>query len=603
MRLMVEDSQQPRSGGQPNAPEPDGLAQRAPPTDSALLPTDAGRGTAALARRAGGGAAAPTEASFDAATLPTAQTRLLDPQATRAQDAAGRGRQDLAGTVWGDFRLGELIGSGGMGSVYRGHQLSLDRPVAIKVLGGHLSGSEAFRQRFLLEARSIAQISSPHVVQVYTAGIFESHHFFVMELVDGTDLARMLDDGFKPTNAQAFDLVLQAARGLAAAGKLGIVHRDIKPGNMLITPERVLKITDFGLVKLLRDQGSGGHAGHITGTGTIVGTASYFSPEQGLGEPCDRRTDIYALGVVAFELLAGRLPFTGEDPTSVIYQHVHEDAPPLRTINPSVHPALARAIARCMHKKAEHRFQTADELVAELERIALQGHISAAPGRRWLRWGAAAALIAGAIIGASIFGLSKASRAAPAPEPGDDPQMDVRHESLAALGGQQGDAPPLPSAPALSAPPPALPEVPPTTAADRPAALPVPAPAPLPAQSAPPRVSAPAAPSLAPTPAAAASGRRRRARACWRPRPRRRPRRAPARRSPPPTAPPPSRRRPPSSHSLRRASLRPCPTGRASRIPLSTCRHPCSPSPPKTATWTLPAQPWWAPQPRRHPRL
>ncbi|MEK7415585.1 MAG: serine/threonine-protein kinase, partial [Planctomycetota bacterium] len=136
------------------------------------------------------------------------------------------------GEIWGDFQFSRLLGKGGMGAVYLGRQLSLDRPVAIKVLPSHLSDNPQFRERFTLEAKAVAKMSSPHVVQVYAAGVHKGHHYFAMEYVEGEDLSRRIKTGLKPSYRQSLELVIQAAKGLAAAGEHGIVHRDIKPGNM-----------------------------------------------------------------------------------------------------------------------------------------------------------------------------------------------------------------------------------------------------------------------------------------------------------------------------------------------------------------------------------
>jgi serine/threonine-protein kinase len=221
---------------------------------------------------------------------PIDQTRATDlhvPGSGKPKDKSSSGTHH--NQVWGDFELGALLGRGGMGAVYRGRQISLDRPVAIKVLPSHLSENENFRQRFQLEAKAVAQISSPHVVGVYFAGQHDGHHYFAMEFVEGKDLGVRLRDGYKPTHREALDLVTQAARGLAAAGELGIVHRDIKPGNMMVTNKGLVKLMDFGLVRMARSEDTG-----LTMAGTVMGTVSYFSPEQGRGERCDCRTDIYA---------------------------------------------------------------------------------------------------------------------------------------------------------------------------------------------------------------------------------------------------------------------------------------------------------------------
>ena len=269
----------------------------------------------------------------------------------------------LSGQVWGDFQVGTLLGRGGMGAVYRGRQRSLDRDVAIKVLPPHLSDNESFRSRFQLEAKAVAQLDSPHIIKVYAAGEADGHHFFAMEYVEGQDLSQTVHRLGKPTRQQALDWVLQAARGLQAAGELGIVHRDIKPANMMLTRKGVVKLMDFGLVRSTRDN----HG--LTMTGTVMGTVSYFSPEQGRGERCDARTDLYALGVVLYEFLTGRLPFTGEDPTSIIYQHIHVAPTPPREIDPDIPEDQQSVCLKCLQKQVEDRYATAAELVADLERL------------------------------------------------------------------------------------------------------------------------------------------------------------------------------------------------------------------------------------------
>jgi len=270
---------------------------------------------------------------------------------------------------WGDFELGELLGRGGMGSVYRGRQISLDRKVAIKVLPKHLSENESFRARFQLEAKAVAQINSPHVIQVYYAGINDGHHYFAMEYVEGEDLAKKLKDGFKPSARESLELIIQATRGLVAAGELGIIHRDIKPANMMVSKRGPLKLMDFGLVRLARSDDTG-----LTMAGTIMGTVSYFSPEQGRGDRCDSRTDIYALGVVYYELLTGTLPFTGGDATSVIYQHIHTPPRPPKEIDPTVSEDVQAVVLKCMQKLPANRYQTAAELLADLEALSRGQH-------------------------------------------------------------------------------------------------------------------------------------------------------------------------------------------------------------------------------------
>jgi predicted Ser/Thr protein kinase/tetratricopeptide (TPR) repeat protein len=368
-----------------------------------------------------------TKVMSGTAKSPTEQTH-----ATELQVDAEAMNRSSSGThqhqIWGDFEIGTLLGRGGMGAVYRGRQISLDRPVAIKVLPSNLSENANFRQRFQLEAKAVAQISSPHVVGVYFAGVHEGHHYFAMEYVEGQDLSVKVRDGFKPTHREALDLVAQAARGLAVAGELGIVHRDIKPANMMVTKKGLVKLMDFGLVRVARAEETG-----LTMAGTIMGTVSYFSPEQGRGERCDCRTDIYALGVVFYELLTRRLPFTGGDATSVIYQHIHQAPKPPKEIDPSIPEGYQAVVLKCIQKDPDHRYQTAADLLKDFEALAngldpatafhdlkalraggtlvkKQAFGAENGGRRWL-WAAGLAVVAGAGIGGYVFMQSSAKSA------------------------------------------------------------------------------------------------------------------------------------------------------------------------------------------------
>lgn len=375
----AEPTQVPTTPGQPpgqdSGPSPATVA--GPPAAAQTVVSDLSGGSVEPTRVTGPGPGVTAVTGLPTrppAQAPTAVTRAAGPQQTQVTSLnvdAGRPRAgDAAGThhgqVWGDFALGELLGKGGMGAVYKGRQLSLDRPVAIKVLPPHLSANENFLARFSIEAKAVAQISSPHVVQVYAAGQHEGHHFFAMEFVEGEDLSRRLRDGWKPPHAEALDCVTQAARGLAAAGEHGIIHRDIKPANMMMTKRGVLKLMDFGLAKLAA---AGGDTG-LTMAGTIMGTVNYFSPEQGRGEVCDQRTDIYALGVVFYELLTGRLPFVGQDATSIIYQHIHQAPRAPKEIDPSIPEDFQAVVLKCLQKKADDRYPDAGALLRDLEALA-----------------------------------------------------------------------------------------------------------------------------------------------------------------------------------------------------------------------------------------
>jgi len=271
------------------------------------------------------------------------------------------------GETWGDWAIGGLIGEGGMGAVYKAKQLSLGRRCALKVLASNLAGDQKLLKRFQMEARLTSMLSSPNIVAVYAAGSFEERHFFVMEYVEGTDLYDIIktrkDENRPHTPAEAADIVLQSARGLAEAGRYGIVHRDIKPPNLMVTRQGLVKIADFGIVKVMGESS-------LTMTGQAVGTPSYVSPEQGRGQAdIDQRSDLYSLGVVFYELLCGKKPFHGSTPNALIYQHCYAEPELPKMVNPAVPDEYQAVALRCLQKKPENRYQNADELIRDLEAI------------------------------------------------------------------------------------------------------------------------------------------------------------------------------------------------------------------------------------------
>ncbi|MBN8526886.1 MAG: protein kinase, partial [Planctomycetes bacterium] len=271
------------------------------------------------------------------------------------------------GQTWGDFDLGGVLGEGGMGAVYRAKQKSLRRRVAIKVLPPNLAQDVRLLQRFQLEASTTSKLQTPHVVQVYAIGEHEGNHFYAMEYVEGKDLYDIIKErreASKPLTAdEAVGFILQAAKGLAEAGRHGIVHRDIKPPNMMVTKDGLLKIADFGIVKVLGEH-------QLTMTGQAVGTPAYVSPEQGRGDKeVDCRSDLYSLGVVFYELACDKKPFDGSTPNALIYQHCYEEPKLPKELNAAISDEVQAVIMRCLQKKPENRYQSADELVRDLEAI------------------------------------------------------------------------------------------------------------------------------------------------------------------------------------------------------------------------------------------
>jgi serine/threonine protein kinase len=244
----------------------------------------------------------------------------------------------------GRYELVRQIARGGMADVYLARDLLLDRPVALKVLFAEFSVDESFVQRFRREAQSAANLTHPNVVSIFDWGEADRTYFIVMEYVDGEPLSRLIREHGPLEPRRAAAIASSVAAGLAYAHRHGVVHRDVKPGNVLLANDGQVKVTDFGIARATGDDES------LTKTGAVMGTATYFSPEQAQGEPVDGRSDVYSLGVVLYEMLAGEPPFRGENPLAIAYKHVQEQPVPLRQRNPAVPPALEAIVARAMAK-------------------------------------------------------------------------------------------------------------------------------------------------------------------------------------------------------------------------------------------------------------
>ncbi len=265
--------------------------------------------------------------------------------------------------TWGDFEIhfDRVLGRGGMGAVYMGRQVSVDRPAAVKILKKELTENPEFVKRFQREAALLARLVDTHVVQVFGAGEVDGQHFYAMEFVEGEDLSQRLRRGYRFTPDEVLQTAHRVGKALQAAWRHKIVHRDIKPSNIVITRDNLIKVMDFGLAKNPETD--------LTQSEIIMGTAKYMSPEQATGSPCDIRSDLYSLGAVLYELATGKPPFVGETPTSVIYQHVHKLARRPREVNPSIPEALESLILRLMAKAPEDRYQSPDELIPAVKGI------------------------------------------------------------------------------------------------------------------------------------------------------------------------------------------------------------------------------------------
>ncbi len=269
-------------------------------------------------------------------------------------------------TLAGRYRLDEVVGRGGMSTVYRGTDLSLDRVVAVKVaLDPLVEQSPIYLARFTREAQSTAALSHPGVVTVYDAGADGPTRFIVMELVPGRSLADILRDEGPLEPARAARIAAQVADALSAAHAAGIVHRDIKPGNVMVTPDGQVKVLDFGIARALDSQS-------LTQTATVLGTSAYMAPEQALGQPADARSDIYSLGCVLYEMLTGEPPFTADVSAAVLHQHVRVAPKPARERNPAIPPALDELVMQMLAKSPDDRPQTAADVRDRLDQALAQ---------------------------------------------------------------------------------------------------------------------------------------------------------------------------------------------------------------------------------------
>jgi len=331
----------------------------------------------------------------------------------------------------GRYRLTDRIAAGGMGEVWRGEDDLLNRAVAIKLLPTGRAGDEAFLARFRAEARYAASLSHPGIARVYDYG--ESSEFggayLVMELVNGEPLSAILARAGRLPPAATLDIVSQAARALDAAHQAGIVHRDIKPGNLLVAAGGVTKITDFGIATAV----AAAQAAHLTETGMVMGTAMYVSPEQATGAQVTEASDIYSLGVVAYECLAGHPPFTASDPLAIAFAHKHEPVPALP---PDVPPQVSDLVYHMLAKTPEERPAGARAVAdrAGMLRDALALGDPGAPARAVGYPGATRADLPPAVTGTPPPPISEDDHGTGWPPPGAGPRRSGRNRQLVAVG-------------------------------------------------------------------------------------------------------------------------------------------------------------------------
>ncbi|MDQ3107031.1 MAG: Stk1 family PASTA domain-containing Ser/Thr kinase, partial [Actinomycetota bacterium] len=263
----------------------------------------------------------------------------------------------------GRYEITRHLARGGMAEVYLARDLMLDRPVALKVLFPELSTDRNFVERFRREAQAAANLSHPNIVSIYDWGEEEGTYFIVMEYIEGRTLGQIIRGEGPLLPDRAAEIAADVAAALGFAHKSGVVHRDVKPGNVLISPNGQVKVTDFGIARAANSDGD------LTQTGAVMGTATYFSPEQAQGDRVDGRSDVYSLGVVLYEMSVGKPPFSGDNPMAIAYKHVREEPVAPRAINADVPEAFESIVLQAMAKNPNDRYSSAEELRQDLLRF------------------------------------------------------------------------------------------------------------------------------------------------------------------------------------------------------------------------------------------
>jgi serine/threonine-protein kinase len=329
---------------------------------------------------------------------------------------------DIAGetVVDGRYRVMSRLGSGGMADVYCAEDLQLGRRVALKTLHGRFAEDQEFVERFRREASSAAGLQHPNVVAVYDRGEWEGTYYIAMEYLEGEPLKALVQREAPLSPDRAINLTIQILRAARFAHRRGIIHRDFKPHNVIVDPEGRAKVTDFGIARA--------GASDMTETGSIMGTAQYLSPEQAQGHAVSAQSDLYAIGIVLYEMLTGRVPFDGDTAVSVALKQVSEDPVPPSHLNPAVSPALELVVLRALAKDPAHRFSDADEFIAALEAaqsdVVVPGPATTAfaavpvepeeeRGRRWWPWALLAALLLGLAVLAAVVLLDSEKKVVP----------------------------------------------------------------------------------------------------------------------------------------------------------------------------------------------
>lgn len=260
----------------------------------------------------------------------------------------------------GRYRLETRLAAGSMGAVYAATDERLQRRVAVKLLKDELAHDPTFVERFRREARAIAALSHPNIARVFDSGEDGGNHFIVMELAEGRDLGRLLRDEGAISSERAIKVAIQMCEALGHAHEIGLIHRDVKPGNVIVDEDDRAMVTDFGIARAAGDS-------TLTGVGAVLGTAHYLAPERAAGSPASPSSDLYSVGIVLYEMLTGTLPFQGDSLVEIVMQHVDKDVPPPSKLIPEVPPELDRVVADATEGNPEERFRTAPEMIGALE--------------------------------------------------------------------------------------------------------------------------------------------------------------------------------------------------------------------------------------------